>query len=82
MLEFDPNMHKCAGDDLAEYWDFLSNRFKIYAFVQGDRAQRVSGEWSIARTELGSSGTHTDLIVVCGSPTPNVLKFLAKWTID
>ena len=82
LLEFDPHLLKHAGDDLATYWNFLASRFQIFAFDRGARARLVPGDWKLAQAELGREGMHTDLIVVGGTPTPEVARFLQPWTTD
>lgn len=79
LLEYDPQLLRKAGDDLGEYWSFLSSRFQIYSFGAGRKAKLVSGDWSIARREMESSELHTDLIVVGGQIPPEVERFLASW---
>lgn len=82
LLEFDPHLHQHAGDDLAAYWNFLASRFQIFAFGEGTRARPVSKDWTVAQAEMGRQGKHTDLIVVGGTPTLEVSRFLQEWTTD
>jgi FkbM family methyltransferase len=82
LLEFDPHLLQHAGEDLAAYWNFLASRFQIFAFHQGTRARPVSGDWKVVQSEMALNGTHMDLIVVGGTPTPEVSQFLREWTTD
>lgn len=81
LLEFDPTLMRQAGDDLEQYWKFLSSRFRIYAFDGGRIAREVDHNWwaDITRTDRGE--VHTDLIVVGGQPNEAVEAFLARWTM-
>jgi FkbM family methyltransferase len=82
LLEFDPHLLQHAGDDIAAYWNFLASRFQIFAFDRGKLARPVSGDWKVAQVELGREGMHTDLIVVGGTPSPEVNRFLQQWTTE
>lgn len=81
LLEFDPKLMRAAGDDLDQYWEFLSSRFRIYAFDGGLIAREVSREWWADITNSSKGDVHTDLIVVGGEPNAAVDRFLAQWTM-
>ncbi len=81
LLEFDPDLMRQAGDDLEQYWQFLSSRFRIYAFDGGRIAREVDHDWWASTTQPSKRDVHTDLIVVGGQPNEAVEHFLARWTL-
>lgn len=85
LLEFEPHLHRVAGDNLSDYWNFLTSRFQVYAFDpgaksdKGVKAKLITGDWEQVKDRMDRPKLHTDLIVVGGNVPAAVDEFLSSY---
>ena len=70
---------KKAGESLEAYFDFLSRRFQVYAFVKEHRAT-PAGSWAELTRMFRKPEFHTDLLLTSGESDNQVAAFLERWT--
>jgi FkbM family methyltransferase len=78
LIEFDREILDRSRDSARGFWKFLRDRFQIYAFSNGDRAQLVE-KWSDLQSFTGQRGFRHDLLLVSGDDE-RLGAFLNEWT--
>lgn len=78
LVEFDTRLLERAGVDLQEYWQFLQERFEVFAFARKGQARRVR-DWSDLAAMFRRPQLHTDLLLLRGEVDDALEQFLANW---
>jgi FkbM family methyltransferase len=79
LIEFDTALLKQAGESLQRYWNFLSEKFEVYAFAGGTKAVPVAS-WEELQGLFRKDDFHTDLLLVRGEGDERLQQFLGDWT--
>lgn len=79
LIEFDTLLLQKAGESLEKYWNFLSEKFDVYAFVRSAKAVPVAS-WEELQGLFRKPEFHTDLLLVRGVGDERLDAFLNDWT--
>jgi FkbM family methyltransferase len=79
LIEFDTVLLKKSGESLEKYWNFLSEKFDVYAFARSAKAVPVAS-WDELKGLFRKSEFHTDLLLVRGAGDERLESFLTDWT--
>jgi len=80
LIEFGTELLDAAGEDIEVYWQWLQDRFDVYAFLRNGRLVDARG-WSLEKlkTDFGHRRLHTDLMLLKAPEDSDARRYVGAW---